>query len=224
LFSTLLGLESQAKLLRAVETHVFRPIGARADRRSDFRVIAATNADVDRLAADGRFRPDLLHRLSAGAVLRVPALREHPEDIALLACHFAGQAALRLEREVRLDRDAIARLCAHEWPGNVRELRAVIDRAAVLSDKGSLDAHDVEIALAAAGGNGAGGHSAMPRPNAAVQPLSAVVRAAEAAAIAAALAHAGGDRALAAGLLDISVATLTRRLARLRRGGPEAQI
>jgi DNA-binding NtrC family response regulator len=215
---------SQSKLLRAVETHVFRPMGARADRRSDFRLIAATNADLDRLVAEGRFRADLLHRLSAGAVLRVPPLTERPEDVPLLAEHFAGQIAAGLGRAVRLEGDAVARLCTHEWPGNVRELQAVINRAAVLGERDGLHAGDVEAALRAMCGNAAPGHDLAPRLNGAVEPLEAAVRAAEAAAIAAALAQAKGDRAAAAALLGISVATLGRRLARLRCTTPAVQI
>jgi DNA-binding NtrC family response regulator len=206
----------QSKLLRAVETHEFRPVGARADHRSDFRLVAATNADLAHLEAQGRFRTDLLHRLYAGVVLCVPPLRERLEDLPLLAQHFARQAAAHLGRDVRLDTDAVARLCDHPWPGNVRQLGAVVLRAAALAQRDPLGPDDVEAAMHAIGANGTPVEPAGSN-GASIQPLAMVVRRAEAAAIAAALAQANGDRAAAARMLGISVATLRRRLTTLRR-------
>jgi DNA-binding NtrC family response regulator len=92
-----LGIDAQAKLLRAVETRVFRPVGARRDQESDFRLVTATNVRLGDLVGTGRFRPDLAHRISA-AVITVPALAEHPEDIPALAEHFAREAAAAHER------------------------------------------------------------------------------------------------------------------------------
>ncbi len=86
-----LPLPLQAKLLRAIETGVFRPIGAARDARSDFRPIAATNDDLSELVREGRFRADLWHRMS-GVVLRVPALVDRIDDVPLLARHFIGAA------------------------------------------------------------------------------------------------------------------------------------
>ena len=126
-----LPLPLQAKLLRAIETGVFRPIGAARDARSDFRPIAATNDDLSELVRDGRFRADLWHRMS-GVVLRVPALVDRIDDVPLLARHFLGAAA-------RVTDDAMAALMSRAWPGNVRELRQVLEAASVFAN-GAIDA------------------------------------------------------------------------------------
>lgn len=123
-----LPLLSQAKLLRALETGTFRPVGAARDRVSDFRVIAATNEDLGLLARSGKFRSDLLHRLG-GMVLRVPPLRDRLEDLPELATFFLRQMTIRAE----ITDGAVRVLAAHAWPGNVRELRHTIERAAVIA-------------------------------------------------------------------------------------------
>ncbi|MEO6879066.1 MAG: sigma 54-interacting transcriptional regulator [Gemmatimonadaceae bacterium] len=133
-----LGAPMQAKLLRALESGVFRPIGASRDARSDFRTIAATNEHVDDLVAVGRLRSDLAHRLS-GIVLSVPALAERVEDISMLAEHFA--------RSVPVTPGARRLLEDRTWSGNVRELKQVIDAALVFS-RTVLDADAISTALA----------------------------------------------------------------------------
>lgn len=144
-----LPLATQAKLLRAIETRSFRPVGARRDRTSDFRLIAATNDDLGVLVRQGRFRPDLFHRLR-GLVIPVPALVDHAEDVPLLARHFAR---VFIDRGATpLSGEAIDRLMDHQWPGNVRELRNVVEFAVRLADGGVVGAADVAQAL---GGTGA---------------------------------------------------------------------
>ena len=123
-----LPLALQPKLLRAIETRRFRPVGARSDRCADFRVVAATNEDFDRMAVQGQFRADLLYRLR-GVVVHVPALVEHPEDIPQLVDHFMRELAPYAE-SLELTDEALALLCAYDWPGNVRQLRQVIGCAA----------------------------------------------------------------------------------------------
>ncbi|HXT18947.1 MAG TPA: sigma 54-interacting transcriptional regulator [Gemmatimonadaceae bacterium] len=138
-----LPLAQQAKLLRAIETGVFRPIGSSRDARSDFRPIAATNEPLASLIADGRFRADLAHRLS-GIVLTVPPLADRIEDIPILAAHFTRLS----DASCKLTRRAECLLQQRAWPGNVRELRQVIDTAVVLSrDQSTLDADAIELAL-----------------------------------------------------------------------------
>jgi DNA-binding NtrC family response regulator len=133
-----LGAPMQAKLLRALESGVFRPIGASRDAQSDFRTIAATNEHVDDLVAAGRLRSDLAHRLS-GIVLPVPALAERVEDIPILAEHFArGVPVTAGARRILQDR---------VWTGNVRELKQVIDAALVFS-RTVIDVDAVSTALA----------------------------------------------------------------------------
>jgi DNA-binding NtrC family response regulator len=134
----------QAKLLRAIETREFRPVGASADVRSDFRLIAAANEDIWNLEQAGRFRADLAHRLSA-FVIRVPPLREHAEDIPLLVAAFMRN--LRGESEVSIGEDALALLTKYEWPGNVRELRHVVRSAVILGGTGKLRPEDIRETL-----------------------------------------------------------------------------
>ena len=132
-----LGSAMQAKLLRALESGVFRPIGASRDARSDFRTIAATNEHAHDLVAEGRLRSDLAHRLS-GIVLSVPPLAERIEDIPILAEHFA--------HGVRVMPAAGRMLQDRPWPGNVRELKQVVDAAVVFS-RSVLDVEAVVTAL-----------------------------------------------------------------------------
>jgi DNA-binding NtrC family response regulator len=141
---------AQAKLLRAVETKEFRPVGARMDRRSDFRVVAATNEELRGLAAAGRFRADLLQRLSA-VTIRVPALRARADDIPQLVTHFAAGCSAGAT-PATFSRTAIERLQAHHWPGNVRELRHIVECAIALAESSSIGVREVESLL----GGGAG--------------------------------------------------------------------
>ena len=124
----------QPKILRALETGEITPLGAPSAIPIDVRLVSATNQDLDRLAADGRFRADLRYRLS-GSVVRVPALREHPEDILPLARAFAREASRAQGRACRgLDLETARLLLGYRWPGNVRELRHAVTRAVALSD------------------------------------------------------------------------------------------
>jgi NtrC-family two-component system response regulator AlgB len=122
----------QAKLLRFLQDHQFERVGETRTRRADVRVVAATNRDLEQDVRAGRFRDDLLFRLNVIEV-RVPALRERPEDIARLArgfLAFFARAAGRPPPE--LSRAAEAALLAYAWPGNVRELRNAMERATIL--------------------------------------------------------------------------------------------
>jgi len=141
-FDEISGLpgSQQAKLLRAIETGVFRPIGAARDARSDFRPVAATNERLEELVDAGRFRADLRHRLS-GIVLSVPALAERVDDIPALAAHFvASRVGMTISEE------AVRLLQETPWPGNVRELKQVVDGATAFA-VGTVDVHAVQTAL-----------------------------------------------------------------------------
>lgn len=128
-------LEVQEKILRVVEYGAFERVGSAQSVRVDVRIVGATNADLATLSADGRFKRDLLDRLSF-EVLFLPPLREREGDIPLLASHFAARMAFELGRaEVpQFSADALAALEGHGWPGNVRELKNVVERAAYRSD------------------------------------------------------------------------------------------
>jgi two-component system NtrC family response regulator len=139
-----LSLSGQAKLLRAVETKEFRPVGGRADRRSSFRLVSATNQSLTELVGSHQFREDLLYRLR-GVAIAVPPLSERLEDIPLLAERFARSAATGCQR---VSDAVIDTLQAQEWPGNVRELRATVECALTLGGGRTMSRSDVERALA----------------------------------------------------------------------------
>ena len=125
-----LPLAGQAKLLRVLETGRYQRLGSPREWQADVRIVSATNADLPALMKSGQFREDLYYRLN-GIELRLPSLRERPEDIEPLAEGFlAGRA--------RLSDAALARLRAHAWPGEVRELRHCIERAVVLAQGAGL--------------------------------------------------------------------------------------
>jgi psp operon transcriptional activator len=128
-------MEVQEKILRVVEYGSFERVGSSERVNVDVRIVAATHADLEVLVEQGRFKRDLLDRLSF-EVLYLPPLRERREDIALLANHFAVRMAHELEREEvpRFSDDSVRALEGYTWPGNVRELKNVVERAVYRSD------------------------------------------------------------------------------------------
>jgi len=138
----------QVKLLRALEEGEVRPIGSARALRLDARVIAATNADLERAIADQRFRQDLYYRLSV-VVIRIPPLRERRADVPLLVERFLNQACDHAGRRVELSDSAMAALVAHDWPGNVRELENTIERMVLFSRGTRLEPADLPAALRA---------------------------------------------------------------------------
>ena len=130
-----LPLESQAKLLRAIDTNQYRRLGASRDSTSRFRLVSASNRSLQGEVDAGRFRLDLLHRL-CGIELVVPPLRERGEDVLALFRHYLELFDPTGDSARELDREAAAYLRSHEWPGNVRELRHVAQRA-VLRARGA---------------------------------------------------------------------------------------
>ncbi|HKA31569.1 MAG TPA: sigma 54-interacting transcriptional regulator [Candidatus Binatia bacterium] len=134
-----LPLDLQAKLLRVLQEGEFEPVGSSQTRKVDARVIAATNRDLSEEMREGKFREDLFYRLNVFPI-RLPALRERPEDIAPLASAFARRFAHRLGRAIKpLSDDCVARLKAYSWPGNVRELENIMERAVITCRDGCLD-------------------------------------------------------------------------------------
>lgn len=128
-------VEVQEKILRVVEYGTFERVGSAQSTHVDVRIVGATNADLTTLAAEGRFKQDLMDRLSF-EVLFVPPLREREGDILLLANHFAARMAFELGRaEVpQFTEEAVAALQRYPWPGNVRELKNVVERAVYRSE------------------------------------------------------------------------------------------
>lgn len=143
-------LAQQAKLLRVLETGELEAVGSSRTRVVDVRILSATNAHLGAEVTAGAFREDLLFRLNT-VEIRLPPLRERPEDIPLLAMHFLGRFQRRYRKEIAgLDRAATEALRAHCWPGNVRELAHVVERA-VLMATGPL-VRVADLGLAPAGG------------------------------------------------------------------------
>jgi transcriptional regulator with GAF, ATPase, and Fis domain/tetratricopeptide (TPR) repeat protein len=128
-------LAMQAKLLRVLQDGEVRAVGSERSRKVDVRVIGATHRDLEAMVAAGTFREDLFYRLNV-ITLRVPALRERPEDIPLLFEHFGKKHGAG--RVVKVTRAAMAKLLAFPWPGNVRQLENEVRRALVLAD-GPID-------------------------------------------------------------------------------------
>jgi psp operon transcriptional activator len=137
---SLIPIETQEKILRVVEYGAFERVGGTRPVQVDVRIIGATNTDLSQEAALGRFKPDLLDRLSF-EVLFLPPLRERREDIMLIAGHFASRMAFELGRvEIpEFSDEAVARLMNHSWPGNIRELKNVVERAVYRSESAGID-------------------------------------------------------------------------------------
>jgi DNA-binding NtrC family response regulator len=206
---------TQAKLLRVVESRQVTRIGGLSARTVDFRLVSATNRDLEQLARDGRFRQDLLYRLGGMKVL-LPPLRERPRDIEPLAMLFARRACAELgKREPILSAEARAWLLRCPWPGNVRELRNVMERAVLLCAGGVLTLEHLQER--AFGGTAGPVPAAPPSVDA---PLSAgagaglrgEVEVFARQRILEALERCGGNQTQAAKLLGISRRTLIDRL------------
>jgi two-component system response regulator PilR (NtrC family) len=122
----------QVKLLRVLQERKYRPVGGTDEKAVNIRVIAATNQDLAKLIPEGKFREDLFYRLSV-IPIQVPALRERPDDIALIAEHFLAKFTREMNKPISgMTAEAVAALQAYPWPGNVRELENVIERAVAL--------------------------------------------------------------------------------------------
>jgi transcriptional regulator with PAS, ATPase and Fis domain len=137
-------LPMQVKLLRLLETGTYRRVGSTELRHADLRIVSATHRDLDNMVARGLFREDLYYRLSTFPI-RLPALRERGQDIALLARALLSR--LEPSRELNLSVEAISLLQSQAYPGNVRELRNLLERAALLCDGDKLERQHIEQAL-----------------------------------------------------------------------------
>jgi DNA-binding NtrC family response regulator len=200
----------QSKLLRVLQEREVRRVGENKSRRVDVRLVAATNRNLAREAAAGRFREDLYYRLRV-IELRVPPLRDRRDDVLPLARLFVAQAAERLGCRISgLTPRAAQQLLRYDWPGNVRELQNAIERAVVLARGSRVDADDLpeEVGLA------------LPDPTAAgkVRSLEEMERD----YILAVLKAAGDNKSKAAQQLQIGTATLFRKLKQYGRKRPSS--
>jgi two-component system response regulator HydG len=186
----------QGKLLRVLQDKTVRPVGSSREIQLDIRVISATHRDLPTMVSDGRFREDLYYRLAVIPV-RLPSLRERPEDIVLLATHFLERSAAALGR--RLDgfnEDATGWLLQQSWPGNVRELENAVERAATLARGVQITVADLRVDFAS------------PKP--AGDRLRPTLAELERQYMQAVLEEAKGDKRAAARILGVSVRTLRR--------------
>ncbi len=204
-----LSVGSQAKLLRAIETATFEPVGSNRSLRVDARIIAATNRDLASSMGRGQFRKDLFYRLNVIDV-RLPPLRERRSDIPILAGEFLAQIAAREGRaSPALDPRAAAVLATHDFPGNVRELLHALERAVALSRGGTIrPEHLPEEMVADAIGRSPAACPGTPT----IQPLGTATEQFERQYVQRALKKVGGHRGRAAALLGISRKSLWQRL------------
>ncbi len=192
-----LQLQTQVKLLRVLDGQPFYRLGGHRKIRVDVRIVAATNQDLEAAVREGRFRQDLFHRLGQFQ-LRVPPLRERPEDVVALAEYFLKLKA----RGKSFSDQAISALLSHSWPGNIRELRNLVARMAMEAPGSEIDFSRLTAALT-------GEPSAMRQT--ASMPVSNL-ESMEEQMIIKALERTGGQRTLAAEQLGISRRTLSRKL------------
>ncbi|HEY3445903.1 MAG TPA: sigma 54-interacting transcriptional regulator [Myxococcales bacterium] len=220
-----LPLSVQGKLLRVLQDREFERVGGNKTVQIDARVVAATNRDLERLVAEGRFRQDLYYRIKV-VEIRLPPLRQRgPEDVTRLVRHFVASAAKRHAREVpRISEAALARLTAYPWPGNVRELENCLESAIVIMD--GLDLLPEHLPLPERyrlspdiqPADDGGGDEVEPLVPASTEPLPAeaqgirTLESVEREHILSALEKVGGNRSLAARLLGIGRNTLARKL------------
>jgi len=192
-------VELQAKILRVLETGEFLKIGETKVTRVDVRIIAATNRNLEEEIANEHFRSDLFYRLSVFSIY-LPALRERKQDIHLLANHFTQIFSLRAKRkELQISPEYITALENHQWKGNIRELKNCIERSVILSDNDVLCVDTLPFASIAV--------------DSGVKMLSAFSMASvEKVHIQKVLHHTHGNKAEAARLLEIGIATLYRKI------------
>ncbi|MBC8162173.1 MAG: sigma 54-interacting transcriptional regulator [Roseiflexaceae bacterium] len=199
-----LSPEAQTNLLRAIETgHLIR-IGGRRVVPLDVRIITTTSGDLQADVAEGRFRADLLYRLSVLSI-QIPPLRQRGDDVLLLISHMLTALHQRLGKQTLLSPEALAALCAYPWPGNVRELESTIERLLYLSEKSVLALDDLPISITR---HTSADHATPPRlyDRQALAEREAILRTCR---------ETGGHLGRAAERLGISRATLWRKMKQL---------
>jgi DNA-binding NtrC family response regulator len=191
---TELSIEAQGKLLRIVEEKRVERLGGQTSLAVPARVVASADSRVEDAVREGRFRGDLFHRIGV-LPIRIPPVRERPEDVAPLAKHFLARAAAAAGRETpAMSPDALAALRDYSWPGNVRELKHVVERALAAADGRTITLHELPQEIL-------DGPALRPDAAAGRRPTLDEV---ERRYIAATLQHARGNQTKAAQLLGIS--------------------
>jgi two-component system response regulator AtoC len=202
-------LELQVKLLKIIEDKSVRRLGGLRSKLIDVQIVAATNADLEEAAKAGSFRSDLLYRLNV-LTLRLPPLRERPDDILPLARHYLDHAARRHRRPKRFHPDAEPQLLQYSWPGNVRELANVLERVVLLHEGDEIHGSDLGLSQASTGTGAVEVEASGVRVDFSRGGVS--LAQIERTLILEALKAARNNRRRAAELLDISPETLRYRL------------
>jgi two-component system response regulator HydG len=192
----------QVKLLRVLQTGEFERLGGTKTIKADVRLIAATNADLKKALAEGRFREDLFYRLNV-ITITLPPLRDRQEDIPLLAAHFVEIFSRKNKKRIRgISRDAMDYLRAYSWPGNVRELENTMERAVVLSKDDLITPIDLPEEIAE--------HDKLSQEIRI--PLGTPMKEVEKTLIRETLKRCNGEKAAAAHVLGIATRTIYRKL------------
>jgi len=138
-------IEIQPKLLRALQEREFERLGSTYTKKVDVRLIAATNRDLEKMIENGQFRSDLFYRLNVFPI-RIPPLRERPEDIPLLVRYFTQKYARRMEKKIEsIPTSSMKKLSSWHWPGNIRELENLIERSVILTHGSALQVPSSEL-------------------------------------------------------------------------------
>ncbi|MBN1203812.1 MAG: sigma-54-dependent Fis family transcriptional regulator, partial [Myxococcaceae bacterium] len=207
-------LSAQVKLLRVLQEGEIERLGGTQTVKVDVRLVAATNKDLQKEVAEGRFREDLYYRLNVVEV-RVPALASRREDIPLLADAFLRRFAAKNAKSLRgFSEEALQILENYAWPGNVRELEHAVERAVVLARGEVLEAGDLPESVRK-GPLGSAGQLVIPIGT----PMEEIERR----VIHETLRHTKGDKTLAARLLGIAARTIYRKLEREASGAPDRE-
>ena len=202
-------LGAQALLLRVLQEREVTRVGEERPRRVNVRVLAATHRNLSEEVSRGTFRADLLYRLRVAQIF-IPPLRDHREDIPLLAGVFLRESAAACGKPVlNMSPAALQALVQFPWPGNVRELRSSVEAAVIQCRSGTIEATDISLVMPAAARSTLAAHDAPP-PSVSAPEADPLV------SLEVALRRARGNRTIAARDLGISRATLYRRLAELR--------
>jgi transcriptional regulator with PAS, ATPase and Fis domain len=207
-----LSLALQVKLLRVLQAREYSPVGDTRVLKADVRVVAATNMDLEKAVAEGRFRQDLYYRLNV-IMLHVPELKRRPSDIPELVSHFMAMAREKTGRQItQISRAAMQLLSDYAWPGNVRELENTIERAMLLCASERIEPGDLPVRVR---GLGTPGRNSPKLPESGID-LRAAVETYENDLIRQALDRTGWNKNRAAHLLKLNRTTLVEMMKRKR--------
>ena len=213
-----IDLSTQVKLLRVLESRTVKRVGGTEDIPVDFRLVAATNRNLAKMVADGTFREDLYYRLNV-IDIRMPALRDHPDDIPALANRFLKEFSKKDGASAAsISPAAMHALCTYAWPGNVRQLRNVVEKMVVLGSGPELGEGDLPPEVTAPAPSPATAQAPATTKPPAPQPATQSLADAERRQVNAALDACRGNKTKAAELLGISRRTLHRKLKEWNEG------